>query len=251
MTQRKHMGSSVVCGGCGREFGIIQQSHIDKCHELALLGITTRAQYKAVFGSTMSDAAVSVSLETITKFNDSMSSEERSANARRGYLHVVDGFGASEFGRRGGMVGSVGLWNKPGQLDSHRRRMRKQNASGSMKQSPNKLEQRFWDMVGRDRIEFASFSFWKTIVEERGIKHITPDFRVPGTLRMIEVFGDYWHEGENPQDRIDLWESVGCECIVVWEHEINAQDEAMLERVETFISGNRHECLAPVSGQTG
>lgn len=251
MTQRKHMASSVVCEGCGREFGIIQQSHIDKCHGLAQLGITTRKQYKAQFGSTMSDDALAVSKKTIDDFNSSLNDEERAENARHGYLKVVERYGAEELGRRGGKKGSVGLWSKPGQKERHRKRMSKQNARGFMKQSPNKLEQRFWDMIGKDRVEFASFSFWKTIVGEREIKHITPDFRVPGTMRMIEVFGDYWHEGENPQDRIDLWESVGCECLVVWEHEINAKDQAMLDRVEKFISGNLHECLAPTIGQVG
>ena len=130
-------------------------------------------------------------------------------------------------------------------------RMREQNAAGTMKQCPNKLEQKFWDMIGHDRIEYASFLFWKTIVEKRGIKHITPDFRIPGTLRMIEVFGDYWHGGEDPQRRIDLWQSVGCECLVVWEHEIYARDEAMLGRVEEFIGRTPHECPAPAMDQAG
>ncbi len=245
------MASSVVCAGCGREFGIIQQAHIDRCDGLKQLGVTTRAQYKAQFGSTMSAAAVAVSVQTISEFNAGLTAEERSAHSARGYKVAADRHGSSEIGRRGGLVGSKGLWNKPGQKERHRARMRKMNAAGSMAQNPNKLESKFWDMIGRDRIEFASFRFWKTIVEERGITHITPDFRIPGTMRMIEVFGDYWHDGEDPQDRIDLWRSVGCECIVVWEHEINAQDTEMLNRVESFVSGNPHECPAPAIDQAG
>ena len=251
MTQRKHMASSVVCEGCGREFGIIQQSHIERCHALQQMGITTRLQYSARFGSTMSADVVTAITETITGFNAGMTAEERSAHSMRGYQVAVKRHGASEIGRRGGLVGSKGLWNKPGQKDRHRARIQKMNAAGSMAQVPNKLEQRFWDMVGHDRIEFASFRFWKTIVEERGMKHITPDFRVPGTMRMIEVFGDYWHGGENPQDRIDLWRSVGCECLVVWEHEINARDAAMLELVEAYVSGTPHECPAPAIDRAG
>jgi hypothetical protein len=245
------MASSVVCAGCKREFGIIQQAHIDHCHALQQMGIATRAQYKARFGSTMSAAAVAVSVKTITGFNAELTAEERSANAACGYKAAAERHGASEIGRRGGLVGSQGLWSKPGQKDRHRARIRKMNANGSMQQNPNKLERKFWDMIGQDRIEFASFRFWKTILEERGVKHITPDFRVPGTMRMIEVFGDYWHGGENPQDRIDLWRSVGCECLVVWEHEINARDEAMIGRVESFISGTPHECPAPAVDQAG
>jgi hypothetical protein len=245
------MASSVVCAGCKREFGIIQQSHIDRCHALQQMGITTRDQYKARYGSTMSADVVAVSVRTIDGFNGSQTAEERSAHAMRGYLRAVEVHGASEFGRRGGVSGSAGLWSKPGQKDRHRVRIQQMNASGSMQQNPNKLERKFWDMIGQDRIEFASFRFWKTIVEDRGVKHITPDFRVPGTMRMIEVFGDYWHGGENPQDRIDLWRSVGCECLVVWEHEINARNEAMIGRVESFISGTPHECPAPAVDQAG
>lgn len=245
------MASSVTCGGCGREFGIIQQAHIDRCHGLQQMGIATRAQYRARFGSTMSAAAVAVSANTIAGFNGAMTAEERSAHGRRGYLRVVEAYGAAEIGRRGGLVGSQGLWTKPGQRDRHRARMRTLNAAGSMAQRPNKLEQRFWDMIGRDQLEFASFSFWKTIAEARGVTHITPDFRVPGTMRMIEVYGDYWHAGDDPQARIDLWRSVGCECLVVWEHEINARDEAMLARVAAFISGNSHECPAPAADLAG
>lgn len=251
MTQRKHMDSSVVCQGCGREFGIIQQSHIDNCHGLFQLGIKTRAEYKACFGSTMSQDAVAISRKTIEKFNSSQDEGERRFQGQIGYYAAIKYCGPHEFGRRGGVVGSVGLWNKPGQKERHRRRMRKQNANGSMTQQPNKLEEKFWELVGKDRLEFASFSFWKTIVADEGVAHITPDFRIPGTVRLIEVFGDYWHQGEDPADRIRLWESVGCECLVVWEHEINAEDSAMLERVDAFISGKTHECPAPTTNQVG
>ena len=64
---------------------------------------------------------------------------------------------------------------------------------------------------------------------------------------MIEVYGDYWHSGDNPQDRIEQWNSTGCECIVVWEHEINNNQFVVKKAVNEFISKNLHECKAPVA----
>jgi very-short-patch-repair endonuclease len=251
MTKRKHNYSSVICGGCGREFGIIQHSHIVKCDGLIKLGIKTRGDYKKVFGQTMSDDALVASMSNIKGFNNSLTSEERSKHAFDARM-VFEKLGNSkELCSIGGKRGSKTLWEKEGQKDRHCLRMKRQNAAGSMKQKPNKLEYAFWDMIGKDRLEYASFLFWKTIVSDGEIKHITPDFRVPGTLRLIEVFGDYWHKNDDPQDRINLWESVGCECIVVWEHEINKQDKSMIKKVEEFISGNLHECPAPTVDLVG
>lgn len=251
MTERKHLKTSVVCGGCGREFGIIQHSHIVKCEGLVELGITNRAEYKAMFGDTMSKDAKQTSINNIKNFNDSLTAGERSENGRRGIEVAHKKHGRSYMGKKGGTNGAKALWAKPGQLEKHRERMRKQNANGYMMQNPNKLEEKFWNMIGRDRLEFASFKFWKTIHKKGEITHITPDFRVPGTLKLVEVFGDYWHDGEDPMDRISLWESVGCECVVIWEHEIHEKPEYVVATINKFISGNHHECLAPASDLAG
>lgn len=49
----------------------------------------------------------------------------------------------------------------------------------------------------------------------------SPDFtNCNGQKRLIEVFGDYWHCGENPQDRIDSFKLFGFETLVVWEREL-------------------------------
>ena len=245
------MASSVVCQGCGREFGIIQQAHVSRCEELHQFGITTRAQYRERFGQTMSPDALAISVNRISGVNAALTDEERSEKAKIAYLCAIDKHGKHELSSIGGKKGSKIRWSDPAKHAQQSVWTSNMNARGSMAQKPNKLELKFWDMIGRDRIEFASFVFWKTIVEARGVKHITPDFRVPGTMRMIEVYGDYWHCNDNPKDRVNLWESVGCECIVVWEHEINAHDSVMLEKVEAFISGIPQECPAPTADQVG
>jgi hypothetical protein len=208
MTQRKHSDSSVVCAGCGREFGIIQAAHITRCPGLAQLGVTTRAEYCVRFGSTWSATALASSVKTIVSYNESKTAEARAEHAKVGHAAALAKH--PDLYKKGGLKGSASLWNKPGQKDRHTRRLIDLNSKGFMVQKPNKLEQKFWDLVGADRIDFASFVFWKKIATERGYSHITPDFRVRGTTAVIEVYGDYWHAGEDPGVRIQLWASVGC-----------------------------------------
>ena len=43
---------------------------------------------------------------------------------------------------------------------------------------------------------------------------------------LIELFGIYWHQGENPQNKVNHYLNYGFKCLVVWENEI--KDEEML-----------------------
>jgi transposase-like protein len=48
-----------------------------------------------------------------------------------------------------------------------------------------------------------------------------PDFvNCNGQKKIIELFGDYWHRGENPQDRADIFSPFGYETLVIWEKEL-------------------------------
>lgn len=48
-----------------------------------------------------------------------------------------------------------------------------------------------------------------------------PDFvNVNGQKKIIELFGDYWHKGDDPQDRIDTFKPFGFETLVIWESEL-------------------------------
>ena len=41
----------------------------------------------------------------------------------------------------------------------------------------------------------------------------------------IEIYGDYWHRGENPQDRVDLFDTYGYKTLVIWEKEVHSMSE--------------------------
>jgi len=67
------------------------------------------------------------------------------------------------------------------------------------------------------------------------IDGICPDFaHCNGMNKVIEVYGDYWHRGENPQDRIDKFREFGYDCIVIWEHEIKNSPEQVKDKIKTF-----------------
>ncbi len=48
-----------------------------------------------------------------------------------------------------------------------------------------------------------------------------PDFvNVNGQKKIIELFGDYWHRGENPDDRATIFAPFGYKTLVIWEREL-------------------------------
>jgi len=50
-----------------------------------------------------------------------------------------------------------------------------------------------------------------------------PDFvNINGQKKIIELFGDYWHKDDDPQDRIGIFKPFGFETLVIWEHELKS-----------------------------
>lgn len=53
------------------------------------------------------------------------------------------------------------------------------------------------------------------------IESLNPDFvNVDGKKQIIEVFGDFWHRGQDPVNRIKLFKEYGYDTLVLWEREI-------------------------------
>jgi len=65
--------------------------------------------------------------------------------------------------------------------------------------------------------------------------HKNPDFKIKGQNKVIEIFGDYWHRNDDPQELIDLYKQAGIDCLVIWEHEIYKQPEMILKKANNFI----------------
>ncbi len=61
-----------------------------------------------------------------------------------------------------------------------------------------------------------------------------PDFvNCNGQKKCIELFGSYWHKGENPQDREDVFSPFGFKTLVIWEHELKNINE-VASRIQEF-----------------
>lgn len=86
------------------------------------------------------------------------------------------------------------------------------------------LQQHFpneWEYVGSGKI---------TIAKKK------PDFiNCNGKKLIIELFGDYWHKGENPQEKISLYKQYGFDTLVIWEHQLS-NIKSTVHRIQEFVS---------------
>lgn len=64
-----------------------------------------------------------------------------------------------------------------------------------------------------------------------------PDFiNINGQKKIIELFGDYWHKNDNPQDRINHFKKYGWDCLVIWERELKETDK-LKNKILSFNGG--------------
>ena len=47
-----------------------------------------------------------------------------------------------------------------------------------------------------------------------------PDFINKYTKKAIEVFGNYWHKNDNPEELIKKYKEINWDCLVLWENQI-------------------------------
>lgn len=57
---------------------------------------------------------------------------------------------------------------------------------------------------------------------------------VNGRKLIIEMFGDYWHEGDNPAERARIFASFGYQTLVVWEKELKDVPN-VTARIKEFV----------------
>lgn len=64
-----------------------------------------------------------------------------------------------------------------------------------------------------------------------------PDFvNINGQKKLIEHWGDYWHKGENEQERIDLFAKYGWSTLIIWEKELSNRED-LIEKLQSFHNG--------------
>ena len=100
----------------------------------------------------------------------------------------------------------------------------------SLNKKPNMLEKYFYNVITNivsNLIYVGDLSFF--------VGRKNPDFVIEGTNKCIDLFGDYWHKGEDPQKRIKYFEKRGYDLIVIWEHEWNKEKDSVIENILKWV----------------
>lgn len=64
----------------------------------------------------------------------------------------------------------------------------------------------------------------------------SPDFvNCNGQKKIVELFGDYWHKGEDPKERAKVFKPFGYKTLVVWERELKDADK-LTKRIRKFTA---------------
>lgn len=109
------------------------------------------------------------------------------------------------------------VWQDPEKVKIMVSKMRK-----AKQQRPNNLEASVMELLNKYFPDEWQYSGDGGLVLGR----CCPDFvRNHGHNQVIEIYGDYWHRGENPQDRVDLFDTYGYKTLVIWENEVHSMSE--------------------------
>jgi len=61
-----------------------------------------------------------------------------------------------------------------------------------------------------------------------------PDFiNINGQKKLIEIWGNHWHQGQNPQERIDYFKKFGFDTLVIWASELR-YPEQVIDKIQKF-----------------
>jgi G:T-mismatch repair DNA endonuclease (very short patch repair protein) len=105
----------------------------------------------------------------------------------------------------------------------------------SQKLSHTKPEIKVFEAYGTLGLKYTGDrKFW---VKFKNGKLKNPDF-VFGDYRIcVEVFGDYWHKGEDTNELINKYDEIGWRCLILWESEIKKESISSLsEIINQFIN---------------
>lgn len=87
---------------------------------------------------------------------------------------------------------------------------------------PNKPEKIILDIIGDNGWYSGNGNYW---IHFNNNSNKNPDFKIHGKNKVIECYGDYWHRNDKPEDIVKLYNEVGYECLVIWEHELKNIDK--------------------------
>jgi hypothetical protein len=150
---------------------------------------------------------------------------EETRRKREGYI-------PSEETRRKLSISGINSWSNYTE-EEKKERIKKIYAFNGMK--PNKKEEKLLDILTELFPGEWKFTGDFGVV----ISGKSPDFtNINGQKKLIELFGDYWHKGQNPQDRIDIFKPFGYDTLVVWEKELK-DVQSLKMKIQDFCGRKR------------
>lgn len=105
----------------------------------------------------------------------------------------------------------------------------------------NKVEAKAYETLKNFGFKYTGDgSFW---LKFKNGRRKNPDFIDLENKCAFEVYGDYWHRGEDPKEMIKMYEEIGWQCIILWENEINKKSfcQYMMETYDYIIGKDTPE----------
>ena len=69
------------------------------------------------------------------------------------------------------------------------------------------------------------------------IGNMCPDFIHLSEKKVVEVFGNYWHDSSEVDERIRNFKKYGYQCLIIWEKEIYNNRNQVISKLERFLNG--------------
>ena len=107
-------------------------------------------------------------------------------------------------------------WNKGKPMSEEHIR----NWFKSVEAKPNKAELRLLSILQRINPSWRYVGDGSLIIAGK-----CPDYW-DGDGHLVELYGEYWHRGDDPQERIDFFREHGYNCVIFWERE--TKDESLV-----------------------
>jgi hypothetical protein len=101
------------------------------------------------------------------------------------------------------------------------------------RRTPSGPEQEFICISDRFYLEFNFVGNGELIIDGKN-----PDFVcINDEHKLIEIWGEHFKLGRNPQDLIDFFKDRGYDCIVIWASELK-DVSSVIDRIKKFVEGS-------------
>lgn len=210
-----------------------------KCHGLSIIGSHQPQEIKEKISSAMkrqyqNNQSQLVGHERRRKISIAAKKRWQDPEFREKITKIMSQPKVKEKRTRANSVAAKRLWQSPEYISKLMR---------AIHAKPTKPERRLIDIFSRPLPQFQYNGDFSLGILLGGL---IPDFvNVNGKKQVIELFGDYFHSPEVIGDdwrrselgKVMLYNSLGYQCLVIWEHEVNElSEDELVEKVNKSFS---------------